>query len=97
VVPLKEEEPKKPVFDYKGRRRLGNKVIVIIEDQNTGKSFSVKEGDTTDGFTVLSIGEKEITLRKKDGEEISIPTVKDAGGGRDRPLQTEEPEAIDEK
>ena len=101
VVPLKEEEPKKKKIVYKGRMMLGNKVIVIIEDQNTGKSFSVKEGDTTDGFTVLSIGEKEIMLKKKDGEEISVSTVKeekkDVGDGRDRPLQTEEPKGIDEK
>jgi len=77
IVTLKEEEPKKPMFIYKGRMNLGGRVIVIIEDDNTGKSFSVKEGDTTDYFTVLSIGEKEILLKKKDGEEIAVSMVKE--------------------
>jgi hypothetical protein len=55
IIPLKEEEVKKPVFVYKGKMTLGDKVIVIIGDENTGKSFSVKEGDTAGDFTVLSI------------------------------------------
>lgn len=80
VVSLKEEVPKKNLFIYKGRMRLGDRIIVIIEDENTGKSFSVKEGDTVDNFTVLKIGEKEIQLKKKDGEEILIPTVKEEVG-----------------
>ncbi len=77
IIPLKEEEPAKPMFVYKGRMMLGPAVIVIIEDQNTGKSFSVKEGDMAGDYTVLSIDEKEIRLRKKDGEEITISTVKE--------------------
>ena len=77
AIPLKQEEPPKPVFVYKGRMMLGSKVIVIIEDQNTGKSFSVKEGDATGDFTVLSIGEKEIRIKKKDGEEVTVSTVKE--------------------
>lgn len=77
IIPLKQEEPKKPAFVYKGKMMLGPKVIVIIEDQNTGKSFSVKEGDTAGDFTVLSIDDKEIRLKKKDGEEIVISTVKE--------------------
>lgn len=97
IIPLKEEEPKKPMYAYKGRMMVGNKVIVIIEDQNTGKSLSVKEGDTLGGFTVLSIGEKEIRIRKKDGEEIAISTLKeDAGGGLKPPPADKEPKAIDE-
>ncbi|MCX5692696.1 MAG: hypothetical protein NTX47_03320 [Candidatus Omnitrophica bacterium] len=77
IIPFKEEEPKKPAFVYKGRMTLGGSVIAIIEDENTGKSFSVKEGDTADNFTVLGIDEKEIRLIKKDGEEIAISTVKE--------------------
>ena len=73
----KKEEPAKPMFVYKGRMMLGARVIVIIEDQNTGKSFSVKEGDMAGDYTVLSIGEKEIRLKKKDGEEITIATLKE--------------------
>ncbi len=85
------------MYAYKGRMMVGNKVIVIIEDQNTGKSLSVKEGDTAGGFTVLSIGEKEIRIRKKDGEEIAISTVKeDVGGGLKPPPTDKEPKAIDE-
>lgn len=76
ITLLKEEEPKKPKFGYKGRMTLGDKIIVIIEDENTGKSFSVKEGDSADDFTVLSIDEKEIRLKKKDGEEVVISAVK---------------------
>lgn len=81
IIPLKEEEPEKPVFVYKGRMMLGAKIIVIVEDQNTGKSFSVKEGDAAGDFTVLSIDEKEIRLKKKDGEEIAISTIKEVGEG----------------
>ncbi|MDP2920825.1 MAG: hypothetical protein Q8O12_00450 [Candidatus Omnitrophota bacterium] len=77
VISLKEEEPPKPVFVYKGRMALGSKIIVIIEDQNTGKSYSVKEGDAAGDFTVTAIDEKEIRLKKKDGEEIAITTVKE--------------------
>lgn len=97
IIPLKEEEPKKPVFVYKGRMMLGAKVIVIIEDQNTGKSFSVKEGDAAGDFTVLSIDEKEIRLKKKDGEEIAISTVKEAGDGLKSPPTNKDVEGIDEK
>mgnify|MGYP001592037145 CR=1 FL=1 len=77
IIPLREEEPKKPLFVYKGRMTLGARVIVIIEDQNTGKSFSVKEGDSAGEFAVVSIGGKEILLRKNSGEEIVISTVKE--------------------
>jgi len=77
IVFLKEEEPKKPKFVYKGRMTLGDRIIVIIEDENMGKSFSVKEGDSAGDFTVLSIDKKEIRLRKKDGEEIAVSMVKE--------------------
>ena len=77
IIPLKEEEPPKPVFVYKGRMMFGAKVIVIIQDQNTGKSFSVKEGDLAGDYTVMSVDDKEIRLKKKDGEEIAISTVKE--------------------
>lgn len=97
VVPLKEEEPKKPVFVYKGRMTLGDRIIVIIEDENTGKSFSVKEGDTTDNFIVLSIDEKEIRLKKKDGEEIAVSTVKEADDGSKQLPADKVPESVNEK
>lgn len=77
VISLKEEEPSKPALVYKGRMMVGPKAIVIIQDQNTGKSFSVKEGDAIGDFTVLSIEEKEIRFKKKDGEEIAITTIKE--------------------
>ncbi len=76
IIPLKEE-PKRPLFVYKGRMTLGARVIVIIEDQNTGKSFSVKEGDSAGEFVVVSIGDREMLLRKNSGEEIVISTVKE--------------------
>ena len=77
IVPLKEEAPPKPVFVYKGRMMLGAKIIVIIQDQNTGKSFSVKEGDLAGDYTVMSIDDKEVRLKKKDEEEIAISTAKE--------------------
>jgi len=77
VIAVKEEKPKKPVFIYKGRMMVGTAVIVIIEDQNTGKSFSVKEGDMVGNFLVTSIDDKEVRLKKKDGEEIMLSTVKE--------------------
>lgn len=77
VIELPEEEaPKKAILSYKGRIMLGAKVMVIIEDQATGKSFSVKEGDNVGEFTVTLIGEKEVTLKKKDGEELVLTTIK---------------------
>ena len=76
AIPLKEEEPKKPVFIYKGKMMVGTKVMVIIEDQGTGKSFSVQEGDMVGDFSVLSIDEKEVRLKKSDGEEIALSTIK---------------------
>ena len=101
IIPLKEEEPAKPMFVYKGRMMLGARVIVIIEDQNTGKSFSVKEGDMAGDYTVLSIGEKEIRLKKKDGEEIVISTLKEerkeeVGDGL-KPFPIDKAEGINEK
>ena len=96
IVTLKEEEPKKPMFVYKGRMNIGGRVIVIIEDDNTGKSFSVKEGDATDNFTVLSIDEKEIRLKKKDGEEIAVPTVKEEKK-EEKVRDSKEPEGSNEK
>ena len=96
IVLLKEEEPKKPMFIYKGSMTLGDRVIVIIEDGNTGKSFSVKEGDATDDFTVLSIGEKEIRLKKKDGEEISVSTVKE-DKKEEKVMVPKKPESSNEK
>jgi len=77
IIPFKKEEPKKPLFIYKGRMTLGARVIVIIEDQNTGKSFSVKEGDSAGEFVVVSIGDKEILLRKNSGEEVVVSTIKE--------------------
>jgi|GEM_PF-1528552 len=97
IIPLKEEEPKKPMFLYKGRMMLGAMVIVIIEDQNTGKSYSVKEGDTAGGCVVLSIGDKEIRLKKEDGEEIVISTIKEVGEGLKPSPTNKEADGIDEK
>ena len=75
VVPLKEE-PKEPILKYKGRVMLGSKVIVVIEDQGTGKSFFVKEGDMVGDFLVLRIDQKEVVLKKKGGEEVVLSAVK---------------------
>lgn len=92
IVPLKEE-PKRPLFVYKGKMTLGARVIVIIEDQNTGKSFSVKEGDSAGEFVVVAIGDKEILLRKNSGEEIVIPTAKE----EKEETKAEGAEGLDEK
>lgn len=78
VIALKKEEPIRPAFSYKGRMMVGSNLIVIIEDQNTGKSISIKEGDTTGDLSIVAIGEKEIRLKKKDGEEIVLSTIKEA-------------------
>ncbi len=73
--PLKEE-PKEPVFKYKGRVMMGSEVMVIIEDQSTGKSSFVKEGDMVGDFLVLRIDEKEVVLKKSGGEEVVLSAVK---------------------
>jgi hypothetical protein len=72
---------------------MGSNVIVIIEDRNTGKSFSVKEGDSAGDFTVVSISEKEILLKKNDGEEVIISTVKE----EKKEEATKEVEGLSEK
>ncbi len=75
VIPIKEE-PEKPLFKYKGRVMMGSEVMVIIEDLGTGKSSFVKEGDMIGDFLVLRIGDKEVTLKKKGGEEIILSVIK---------------------
>lgn len=76
VIPLKKEEPKKAILKYKGRAMMGSKVMVVIEDQGTGKSFFVQEGDMIGDFLVVAIDEKEVTLKKKGGEEIILSAAK---------------------
>jgi len=75
-IPVKEEEPKGPLFKYKGRMTMGSAVKVIIEDQGTGKSFFVEEGDMVGDFLVSRINEKGVTLKKRDGEELVLSAVK---------------------
>lgn len=82
IIPLKVEEPKKPMFVYKGRIMMGSQVMVIIEDQGTGKSYSVKEGDRVGNFSVLSIDDKEVRLKNKEGKEIILATVKKEKEGK---------------
>jgi type II secretory pathway component PulC len=75
LVPVKEE-PKKSILKYKGKAIMGSKVMVVIEDEGTGKSYFVQEGDMVGDFLVERIDEKEIALRKKGGEEIILSAVK---------------------
>lgn len=77
-LPVEEEKPQ-PKFVYKGKMSIGNKDMAIIEDKTTGKSYSVKEGDLVADCVVASIGGKEVVLKKKDGEEIIISTLKKEG------------------
>lgn len=76
AIPVKEE-PKKPVLKYKGRIMMGEKVKVVIQDEGTGKSFFVQEGDMVGDFLVLRIDEKEVALKKKGGEEVVLRAVKE--------------------
>lgn len=75
-IPLKKEEPKKVILKYKGRAMMGSKVMVVIEDEGTGKSFFVQEGDMIGDFLVVTIDEKEVALKKKGGEEIILNSSK---------------------
>ena len=75
VVPVKKK-PKKAALKYKGSVKMGSRVMVVIEDQGTGKSFFVKEGDTVADFLVVTIDEKEVTLTKEGGEKIILSAVK---------------------
>ncbi|MBU1006538.1 MAG: hypothetical protein KKH08_02960, partial [Candidatus Omnitrophica bacterium] len=54
----------------------GQKVMVVIEDVGTGKSFFAQEGDMAGDFLVLRIDDKEVTLKKKGGEEIVLGVYK---------------------
>ena len=67
---------KQVVLKYKGRVIMGSNVMVIIEDQGTGKSTFVKEGDKVGDFEVLSIDEARVVLKKKGGEEIILSATK---------------------
>lgn len=75
VVDIKEK-PKEPILKYKGKVVMGTKVMVVIEDQGTGKSFFVQEGDRVGDFLVYSIDEKEVVLKKKGGEDLRLRAVK---------------------
>lgn len=75
AIPLKEE-PKKILFRYKGKVMIGTQVMVIIEDEGTGKSFFVKAGDMVGDFRVVRVDEKEVVLKKQGGEEIILGVVK---------------------
>ena len=74
-IPVKVEK-KEPIFKYKGKVSLGSKVMVVIEDQGTGKSFFAKEGDMIGDFLVSSIDEKEVVLKKRGGEELVLSAAK---------------------
>lgn len=74
-IPIKEP-PKKTILKYKGRVMMGAKVMVIIEDQGTGKSSFVQEGDMIGDFLVLSIDENKVVFKKKGGEELILSAVK---------------------
>jgi len=76
VISVKEPEPKKAILKYKGKVMMGSKVMVVIEDQGTGKSFFVQEGDMVGDFLVVTIDEKEVSLKKKGGEEIVLSAAK---------------------
>ena len=76
VIPL-EKKPKKPLFKYKGRVMMGSKVMVIIEDEGTGKSSFLQEGETVGDFKVVHIDEQEVTLRQSDGKEIVLKSSKE--------------------
>jgi hypothetical protein len=58
---------------------MGSKVMVIIEDQGTGKSSFVREGDMIGDFLVSGIDEDRVVLKKKDGEEVILNVVKEEG------------------
>ena len=75
AIPVKEE-PKKPLFKYKGRLTMGSTVKIIIEDQGTGKSFFVQEGDMVGDFLVSRIDEREIALKKRGEGEIVLNVAK---------------------
>lgn len=71
-----KEPPKKAVLKYKGRVMMGSKVTVVIEDQGTGKSFFVQEGDVVGDFLVSKIDEKRVVMKKKGGEELILNAVR---------------------
>ena len=75
AIPVREE-PRKLLFRYKGKVMIGTQVMVIIEDEGTGKSFFVKVGDTIASFAVMRVDDKEVVLKNKDGEEIVLSVVK---------------------
>lgn len=85
VVSLKEE-PKKPELKYKGRIKMGAKVLVVIEEQGTGKSYFVEEGDMVGDFLVSLIDDRQVVFKKKGGEEIILSAVEE----RDKEKEVEE-------
>ncbi len=78
-----KEEKKEPVLKYKGRVVMGEKIMVVIEDQGTGKSYFAEAGGKVGDFEVLRISEKEVALQKKGGEEIILKAKKEKPGARE--------------
>ncbi|MBU1007220.1 MAG: hypothetical protein KKH08_06510 [Candidatus Omnitrophica bacterium] len=84
AISVKTEKPKKAILKYKGKVMIGQKVMVVIEDVGTGKSFFAQEGDMAGDFLVLRIDDKEVTLKKKGGEEIVLGVDKKEQETRDK-------------
>ncbi|MBU4312843.1 MAG: hypothetical protein KJ706_09025 [Candidatus Omnitrophica bacterium] len=91
-IVVEKEEPMEPLFKYKGRVMMGEKVMVVIEDQGTGKSYFAKEGDTIGDFLVSSIDDKEVVLHKKGGDEIvlSVAKKKQEEQGKEKDEETDD-------
>ena len=64
-----------PVFAYKGRISAGSRVVVIIEEVNSGETFMVAKNESVGGYKVLDITDTEVILSKKGEENIVLKTV----------------------
>ena len=64
---------------------MGSKIMVVIEDQGTGKSLFLEEGDSIGDFKVVDIEEKEVVLKQEGGKEIILKSVKES-----KPVKAEE-------
>lgn len=72
VKKIVEEEPKKPLFKYRGRVQMGEKQTVIIEEELTGKSYFVGKGDKVGDYEVFEIAQDKVILKKEGSEDIIL-------------------------
>lgn len=71
MAPLTQSEPIPPQFLFKGILTVGKNPTAIIQQGN--QTFTLKIGDTIDGYKIISINENKVILNKERKKyEVSL-------------------------